>query len=186
MHWFNALALNDTYTYDITKHRQHIFHASIFKEQNFLSFRQIRSKDKRSNISEVSKKVQESLGNIWHYIEGSARRSSIQVARELSKHLDATRGFEFPTSSIRIPAVAFWVARRMQVFFQSDSTRIWFPLIYGQCLLCLLSPSSRFRCWHPDIVGSQVQVRFTGRQISNETSTAIATEGRLCTEEYHI
>ena len=40
-----------TRIYDIRKHRQHIFHASIFKEQNFLSFRQIRSKDQRSDIS---------------------------------------------------------------------------------------------------------------------------------------
>ena len=127
MHWFNALALNDTYT--TLKNTDSIsFMQAFLKNKNFSAFDRLEAKISAATYLWSVQKVQESLGHIWHYIEGSARRSSIQVARELSKHLDATRGFEFPTSSIRIPAVAFWVARRMQVFFQSDSTRIWFPL----------------------------------------------------------
>ena len=78
---------------------------AFLKNKIFSAFDRLKAKI--SAATYVAENVQESLGNIWHYIEGSARRSSIQVARELSKHLDTTRGFEFPTSSIRIPVVAF-------------------------------------------------------------------------------
>ena len=147
MHWFNALALNDTYTYDITKHRQHIFHASIFKEQNFLSFRQIRSKDQRSDISV---KCLKSTGKPGKYL---ALHRGVRT-----KVVDSSGAWTFKTFG---RDTGFWVSEffysdsRSRVLSCSENASIFSvrhyqnlisPYIYGQCFLCLLAPSWRFRC----------------------------------------